>query len=147
MSEQNESVAQAYAIAEHFSERARREAAAQHYSPTYLGGKIGLSYAATNTMPRCKYKGQKCCPMGVMRYVDQHDPLYFDPAPIPKQIGMDIVRRTDVSGEARLALANDLAEKANRFTRDWDSGKLQPKDLAAALGLVPPSEDEQTHGD
>lgn len=143
MSEQNASVAQAYAIVEHFSERARREAAAQHYFPTYLGNYLGAPY----TMPRCDYKGRKCCPMGVMRLVDGHEPEYTDPTPIPTQIALGIVRHTQVTGEARLALASTLTEMARRFTNHWDRGVLTPDRLAAALGLVPPSADEQTHGD
>jgi hypothetical protein len=147
MSEQNASVAQTYAIAVHFSERARRAAVAQKYEVTY-GTPIRR---VTYPMPRTRIEGERYCPLGVMEREDGM--ALISGSPIPDSVACDILQKQGLevpehlhSSHPLFAQFDRLRAEAADFTRDWDTCKLQPKDLAAALGLVPPSTDA-TDGD
>lgn len=156
MSEQNASTAQAYAIAARFSERARRAAAEAEYEPIpYMDPGMGHTLRRSTTNSGCY------CPLGIMLEADGKIPTnghastrsnYTQPSPedvaqLLTGVGIYHIFLPEEVSTKRLALARTIRDEAQAFTRDWDRGNLPTEQLAAALGLVPPSADATTDGD
>ena len=149
MSEQNASVAQTYAIAARFSERARRAAAAQRY--------VGIPNSTAHDkwarmLPRTTYRGGQCyCPLGILLvedgYTDGSNMNMRQPTPedVARYLtGLSVYTIMGNGSAENVQHGKTVRDEANAFTRSWD--RFEIRDLAAALGLVPPSADE-THGD
>ena len=113
-----------YGIADYLTLKQRRAIATAQYS------NVGRTYKQRLT-------AEGCCPMGVLGL----DYIVSPSAPDGETVALTLLRhidmgeRVEMDEDAWLARVTALAQE---FIDDWDDGKIAPRELSTALGLVQP---------